>query len=477
MSRLTKKIIESSPLKAKPYFIFDTSIKGFCVRITPTGNRTYYVQYIKNKKVKRFAIGNHGIITCENARDKAIKLLASIKDNFDPQHDKQQKNNELTLSELSQRFMDEHVKLRCKKTTQINYNLTLNKHILPKIGHLKITEITRKDVADLHHKLHHSIYTANRSLEVISKMFNLAEMWGLRPDHSNPCKHLKKYPEKRRERYLKKEEALRLGNILDEMKRYPDENISAIYCIQLTLLTGCRVGEIRTLKWEYIDNENYAFNLPDSKTGAKIVYVGNVVISLIEEIKNHPARPSNNPYVIWGREDGSCLYNIQKPWRRFRKLADLDDLRIHDLRHSFASFAISSGMSLEIIGKLLGHKVVQTTARYAHLMAEPMKEAASSVSNELGNLINVTPVNINEELKLSSQQKIALENKTHHTLPKSNIVTPIYLNTKQAASYLNIPPRLLENWRWRKTGPEYIKVGNSVRYKIDALKNWIKISI
>ncbi|MBT5812207.1 MAG: site-specific integrase, partial [Rhodospirillaceae bacterium] len=141
---------------------------------------------------------------------------------------------------------------------------------------------------------------------------------------------------------------------------------------------------MRSLKWDYVDQKMQVLKLPDSKTGAKYVYVGNTVMNLLDEIRDHPTRPTDNPYVIWGLIEDSHLDNVQKPWRRFRKLAGIEDVRIHDLRHSFASFAVSKGMSLAMIGRLLGHSQVQTTARYAHLMAGPMTEAASSVTDVLG---------------------------------------------------------------------------------------------
>jgi len=145
------------------------------------------------------------------------------------------------------------------------------------------------------------------------------------------------------------------------------ESLSAIHCIKLLLFTGCRLSEIQTMKWEYIKWDKHEIHLPDSKTGAKTVYISDQVIQLLRHIKNHLDTP-----------------DMQKPWRRIRKRALLPDVRIHDLRHSFASYAASQGMSLQMIGKLLGHTQVQTTARYAHLMADPIKEAAGQVANAIG---------------------------------------------------------------------------------------------
>ncbi|PIR39746.1 MAG: integrase [Alphaproteobacteria bacterium CG11_big_fil_rev_8_21_14_0_20_39_49] len=466
MPKLTKRNVESAAIKEKPYFLFDDQITGFCVRISPSGKRHYYLQYLKYKTVKRFALGQHGVLTVENARNKAIAMLASIKDGGDPQKEKEEKLKEPIVRELAKRYMDEHVKVHCKPSTTTGYQRYLDKHILPMLGYMKVSEVTRKDIANMHHHLRNIPYEANRCLEVVSKMFNLAELWGLRPDGTNPRRHIKKYPMKSRERYLSKEEAKRLGEVLDEIKCYPDENLSAVYCIQLLLLTGCRLGEVQTLKWEYIDYENAILRLPDSKTGAKIIYAGDVVINLLEEIRNHPARPIDNPYVIWGRNAGAYINNIQKPWRRFRTMAGLEDVRIHDLRHSFASFAVSKGMSLPMIGKLLGHTQVQTTARYAHIMAEPLKAAAGDVTGELSSLMKINNVSVqNKPLPPKPNKSI---------IAGTTIQKPVYLTSDQAAEYLGVHPRLMENWRWRKTGPDFVKVGNRIRYKLENLEGFVE---
>ena len=427
MPKLTKRFVEATEIKEKAYCLFDELIPGFCIRISPKGKRYYYFQYIKNKVRKRILLGQHGIITSEQAREEAIARLGDVKIGGDPHKIKIDKKLEPLIKDVSKRFMDEHAIVHCRATTQKGYHRYLNKHILPFFGNMKVSEVTRADISLFHNSLQKTPYEGNRCLEVISKMFNLAETWGLRSDHTNPCYGVKKFPMKARERYLTSEEAKKLGDTLDKVKQYPEENLAAVYCIQLLLLTGCRLSEIRTLKWEYIDYENKLLRLPDSKTGAKTVYAGSTVMDLLEEIKSNQNRPQDNPYVIWGKHPNSCLNNVQKAWRRFRKLAGLEGVRIHDLRHSFASFAVNNGTSLAMIGKLLGHTQVQTTARYAHLMAEPMIATAESVTNGLGSL-----------LKIQSTRAEPKE-ETNFTLIKgTTIKTPVYLTSDQAAKYLNV---------------------------------------
>jgi integrase len=250
---------------------------------------------------------------------------------------------------------------------------------LPALGRLRVTEVTRADVAKFHHDLRHIPYQANRCLEVVSKMFNLAELWGFRPDGSNPRKHIRKYPEVKRERFLSAAELRRIGEILREMETEGIELPSAILAVRLLILTGCRLNEIMTLKWEYVDFREGQLQLRDSKTGSKIVHLGQPAIDLLT---NTP-RLNSNLWTIIGTLPGKRLSDLQSFWRRLRARAGLKDARIHDLRHTFVSTAVAAGQGLPMIGKLLGHTQVQTTARYAHLATEPVKDAANDVSASL----------------------------------------------------------------------------------------------
>ena len=207
-------------------------------------------------------------------------------------------------------------------------------------------------------------------------MFNLAELWGLRPDGSNPCRHVKKFKEEKRERYLSADELARLGEVLRECEQEGLETQPTINLYRLLLLTGCRLSEIQTLKWDYVDFENAALHLPDSKSGSKTVHLGPPALKILIGIESI----EGNPWVITGKLENTHLQEPQRPWRRIRARAGLDDVRIHDLRHTFASIAVSGGHGLPMIGKLLGHTQVQTTARYAHLATDPVKRAAADVS-------------------------------------------------------------------------------------------------
>ncbi len=210
-------------------------------------------------------------------------------------------------------------------------------------------------------------------------MFGLAEIWGLRPDGSNPRKHIRKYPEEKRGRFLSAAELRRIGEVRREMESERIELPSVTLAARLLILSGCRLGEIMTLQWDYVDFTERALRLPDSKTGKKIVHLGTPAV----EYLHNAQRIDGNPWVITGTLPGKPLSDLQPFWQRVRARAGVKDVRIHDLRHTFASTAVASGQGLPMIGKLLGHTQVQTTARYAHLAADPVRSAADAVASSL----------------------------------------------------------------------------------------------
>ena len=308
-------------------------------------------------------MGPSTVLTCEQARSRAITIIAAARNGDDPAAKRDADRQAITVKELAERFDREHIALRVKESTAKGYRRMLERVIVPALGRHRVTEVTRADVAKIHHDLRHIPYDANRCIEIISKMFSLAEMWGLRPDGSNPRKHIKKYPEEKRERFLSPAELRRVGEVLREMESEGVELASAIVATRLLILTGCRLNEIMTLQWEHVDIAGKALRLPDSKTGAKVVHLGQPAIELLGKIE----RVEKNPWVIVGTKPGARLTDLQPFWQRVRARAGLKDVRIHDLRHTFASTAVAAGQGLPMIGKLLGHTQVQTTARYAHL--------------------------------------------------------------------------------------------------------------
>jgi integrase len=323
-------------------------------------------------------LGAFGIVTPDGARGKALQALAMVEAGDDPLEKRQEKQEAITVSELAKRFEITHIDINpnLKDSTGREYKHALRRYILPTLGKLKVAEVTRADVTRLHLSMSDRPYQANRTIEVVSKMFNLAEEWGFRPEGTNPRKRVKKFPEKKRERFLSAAELQRVGEVLSEMEVERIEMASAIAATRLLMLTGCRLNEILKLEWQHVQLSASELHLPDSKTGKKIVQLGDAAVAVLRALP----RLERNPWVITGKLAYARLTDLQPFWQRVRALAGLNGVRIHDLRHTFASIAAAKGMSLPMIGKLLGHAQVQTTARYAHLAHGTVREAANDVS-------------------------------------------------------------------------------------------------
>ncbi|MDN2584316.1 site-specific integrase [Aquibium sp. ELW1220] len=379
MPRITKRLVDATETQPAEYFVWDSEIPGFGLRVLPSGRRGYVVQYRAGRRSRRISLGPSTVLTCDQARNRAIAIVAAARNGQDPAAERDAGRKAITVRELAERFDKEHIAIRVKASTAKEYRRNLRRFIMPALGQLTVTGVTRADVAKFHHDLRHIPYQANRCLEVVSKMFSLAEMWGLRPDGTNPRKHIRKYPEEKRERFLSAAELRRIGEVLREMETEGIELPSAILAARLLILTGCRLNEIMSLKWAYVDLDVPALRLPDSKTGAKVAHVGQPVADLLRDAQ----RIDGNPWVITGTLPGKPLSDLQPFWQRVRARTGVKDVRVHDLRHTFASTAVASGQGLPMIGKLLGHTQVQTTARYAHLAAEPVRLAADAVAENL----------------------------------------------------------------------------------------------
>ncbi len=383
MGKLTKRTIEALAPRDVDYIAWDNDIPGFGVRVMPSSRKSFVLQYRAGRRSRRMVLGYVNVVTPEQARRMAIQHLAALRHGIDPLAERDAGRDAVTVGDLAARFDAEHIAVHLKPSTQKEYRRSLEKFILPFFGKRPIAEVSREEVASFHHKHRHVPYQANRCLEILSKMFNLAELWGLRPDGSNPRKHIRKYREEKRERFLSAAELRRVGEVLREMEEEGLELPSAIAAVMLLILTGCRLNEIMTLKWEYVDLDAGVLNLPDSKTGAKTVYLGKPAMDTLRRLTPLP----HNPWVICGIKPGGRLIDLQPFWQRLRARAGLKDARIHDLRHTFASAAVAAGQGLPMIGKLLGHTQVQTTARYAHLAADPVKAAAENVSSVIAQAV------------------------------------------------------------------------------------------
>ena len=378
-TKLTKSIVESPVLqRPREVYLWDNQIPGFGVRVYPSGRRVYLYQYrTKGGRTRKLKLGAHGSITCEQARKSAQQYAADVARGEDPAGNVQALRSAPTMSELCDRYMSEHAKVaNNKKPKSIEGDQALiDRKIKPKLGSLKVVDVTRADIKALHHGLHKTPYQANRLRALLSKMFNLAELWNLRPQHSNPCVGVTPYQEEKRKRYLSNEEICSLIDALNSAETSGEETSYAVGAIKLLLFTGARKNEILTLQWDWVDLELGVINLQDRKTGPLTILLNPQAIDVLVKLP----RVDGNPHVFVGKNEGAHLYDLKGPWRRIKESADIVDCRLHDLRHTFASVAVSSGLSLPMIGALLGHSQPQTTQRYAHLMDSSVREASAAV--------------------------------------------------------------------------------------------------
>ena len=373
--RISKRSVDAVKAGGTDTVYWDGELTGFGLRVRRSGRKSYVVQTRIAGKLCWFTIGPHGPLNPDQARARALEILACAKKGIDPRDADARREAEPSMADLGRRFLEEYVPVHCKPSTREEYSRSVRLFVDPVIGELRVPEVQRKDIAALHHGLRDKPYQANRTLGVLSKMFSLAEVWGWRPDGTNPCRHVKRYKEHKRERFLSPGETERLGQVLRDVE---EEMPSAVAAFRLLLLTGCRMSEIRDLRWDYVKDD--CIELPDAKTGGRVVPLGPEARAVLSAI----SRDEDNPWVIAGRLPGSHLTDLQRPWRRIRKQAGLEGVRIHDLRHSFASRALALGESLTMIGKLLGYTQVQTTARYAHLARDSIQTAAARITGSIG---------------------------------------------------------------------------------------------
>jgi integrase len=413
--RITKRSVDALRCRAGKdrIFLWDDALAGFGVGAFPSGKKVYVAQFRKDGRSRRVAIGEHGRLTPDEARSEAKKVLGAVEKGADPIAERKAARAVRTLREAADEFMRLHVAPKRKSRTYDEYERLLNAHVFPAVGARRLIDLTRSDVARLHAKLAGRPFTANRCVALISSIWNWAARREEVPFVNNPAKGIERNPERGRERYLTTEELTRLGDTLrkaetvglpwtidaskpkakhapkpDKRRRKLDSY--AVAAIRLLILTGARLREILNAKWERVDFERGIIHLPDSKTGAKPIYLSAAAQAILSGL----ARLEGNPHVIPGERDGAPRADLKKPWAAITKAAGLEGLRIHDLRHSFASFGAGASLGLPIIGKLLGHAQAATTHRYAHLDADPMRRAVETIGGTISAAMESKPANV-----------------------------------------------------------------------------------
>jgi len=411
MARLTKREVDKHKPKGRDYFVWDDQLPGFGVRVFASGAKSYLVQYRQGGRTRRATIGKHGVFTPEQARLQAKILLGDVAKGGDPAEDRFIKHKDPTVSALIDLYLKEGPQTRPNKKASSWEADTRNlyNHVRPLLGNRKLRSLKKSDVqrfqADVtsgktkrkaektkprgKSVVRGGASVGARATATLRAMLSFAVERGLLPH--NPASGVQLNKGRRMERFLSPEELKELGKVLAK-EEHKTEHIWVVAAIRLLILTGCRKGEVLNLKWSHVDLERCVLRLPDSKTGAKIVPIGQPVIDLLEKLP----RLAGSEYVLPSVKSDGPLVGLQKAWEGIRAKAKLGDVRLHDLRHSFASIAVAGGASLYMVGKILGHKDTRTTQLYAHLADDPVKATTDNTSQEIARLIGSGVVHVDQ---------------------------------------------------------------------------------
>jgi site-specific recombinase XerD len=401
-TKLTKRLVDSlSAGEAK----WDSEVRGFGVRCQ-NRDRVYVLKTFIGGRQRFVTIGKHGSPwTVETARKRAQTLLAELRFGGDPVAAKRALKNKPTIAQLSERYLEEHARPHKPRSAWLDES-NIRNHILPLLGDMFVDQVKRADIEQFQNDVSNGKTApqnprqkqleqkggsavrggqgvSNRCLALLSKMFNLAEAWELRQPNTNPVLRVKRYEERKRERFLNADEFQRLGAVLHGAEKNGDISPWAIGAIRLLIFTGARLGEILNLRWSDVNFDRRIIRLPESKTGPKNIHLSKPALETLRSIPH----VRGNSLVIAGKVPNRPMVGLKKIWRKIRSDADLTDLRIHDLRHSFASVAVGEGVSLPLIGGLLGHNRSATTERYAHLAGDVLTTTNDNISARIEELL------------------------------------------------------------------------------------------
>jgi integrase len=358
---------------------YDAEVRGFGVRVTANSAKSFILNYRVDGRERRHTIGGWPDWTATQARREARRLRQLIDTGGDPLADKQAKRAALTMAELCDRFESEHMP-RLRPSTQGEYKSILRRYIKPHFGNAKVAGVAYADVDKLHRRITKAgnPYRANRVAAVLSKMFSLAERWQIRELDSNPCHSVERNHESKRKRYLSGDE---LGQLTRALAAHPDREAADI--VRLLLLTGSRKGEVLGARWADLDLgtgiwTKLAANVKQGED--HVVPLSAPARMLLSDIRERVKQKVLGEFVFPSINSRTGhRVDIERDWRQLLRAAGIKGLRIHDLRHSFASTVASFGGSLPLIGALLGHSNAASTSRYSHLFIDPQRAATERV--------------------------------------------------------------------------------------------------
>lgn len=397
--RLSLSIVNAAKPQTKDYFVWDSDLKGFGLKVCAGGRKSYVCKYRAGSgraaPTRRVTIGAHGSPwTPSTARNEATRILGRAAQGQDPARDKQDSKAVITVEELCRRYLEAGVALK-KPSTIATDRGRIERHIKPLLGKKRITDVSRSDIsqfmqdvdcgktaADIKtRKRGRAIVkggkgTATRTVGLLGGIFTFAVDSGWLT--ANPVRGVKRYRDRKNERFLNADELNRLGTALRKADA-EGQNPYAIAIIRLLILTGARKGEIEQLKRSEIDLTHGYLRLGDSKTGQKLIVLNKAASAVLESI----VPIANSEFVFPASRADGWYQGTPRVWRHIRNIGSLDDIRLHDLRHTHASIAASNGTSLQVIGALLGHKDQATTARYAHLSDDPIRAASQNIAASL----------------------------------------------------------------------------------------------
>jgi len=396
-ARLSKRSVDAAEAEDVRYIVWDKELKGFGLRVEPSGTKTYICRYRagggRRGTLRQFKIGTHGKLTPDQARDAAAGVLAKAELGQDPQAVKTAYREGLTIAELCDLYLAEGVSSKKESTLKLD-RIRIARHIKPRLGTMKVAEVDRGDIERLMQDVGSGKIrgeatphtrggkgAASRTVGLLSGIFTFAVARKLRSD--NPAKGIKRFADGRRERFLSPKELAKLGEVLAQAE-VRGARPGHIAILRLLALTGTRKNEIARLRWAEVDAEGGYLRLDDSKTGRKVVPLGAPALTILAET------PRAGDWVFPDpKHPNEPIRGLDWAWVGIRNEAGMPELRIHDLRHSFASVALAGGSGLHLIGKLLGHADTSSTQRYAHLADDPLKAAADRVAQTIS--VTMTP--------------------------------------------------------------------------------------